>query len=92
MEEFSLSRSIVSKIRLKKTWSKISKHYDFPEHVRVADEHCVREACVLIASGMKPTKVLNSLKSRGFDNITYDVIKDIKSKDTWKHISDEYFG
>lgn len=90
--EFSVNRNLVSKIRLRKTWNKVSKHYEFPEHVRVADERCVREACILIASGIKPMKILKDLKSRGFENITYDVIKDIKSKGSWKHISDEYFG
>ena len=89
---FNIERDLVAKIRRGTTWKHVTSKYKFPEHTRLADERCVREACRLIAQGVKPTPILLDMKSRGFNNISIDVIKDVKAKATWTHISDEYFG
>lgn len=44
----------------------------------------VREICENIVKGLKPSQI----RDMGYD---YSLVRSIKSKKNWKHISDEYF-
>lgn len=55
------------------------------ENARVkTDEQTVREICVLIASGYKSS----TIRDMGYD---YNLVRAIKNKKNWSHISDSYF-
>ena len=47
-------------------------------------EETVREICVLIAEGMKPSKI----RDMGYP---YSLVRNIKRKTNWKYLSDAYF-
>jgi len=89
-KQLSVSKDVVSKIRNKSAWRDVSDNYNIPKSPTNYTPDVIRKICVLIADGIKPTKIFNKLSSEGI-TVTLDLIKDIKRKRNSKVISDEYF-
>lgn len=89
-KELGISKDITSKVRNRCAWRDVSDNYDLPKCPTNYSPCVIRKICVLIADGVKPTKIFNRLASEGI-TVTLDLIKDIKRKRNSKVISDEYF-
>lgn len=87
-EALNLTLGIVTSIRSKNSWKRISDLYKIPKKSRVISEITARWLCEQIASG-KSTKEILSLTTN--PKITRYVIYDMKRRGLYSDISKDYF-
>lgn len=87
-EELGVSRDIVTKIRNKRSWRDVSKNYAMTRDKFSVSEETVRWVCRMISKNLSNREILSRCSSKG---VSRELIRDIKSKNAWEHISKEYF-
>ena len=90
VEKYGVDVKLPSDIRNGKSWTHISEKFTFPAKPRgIADESVVKKICELLCMGYGVTKVHSTLMEDGIE-FSKSVIKHIKARNTYKHISDSY--
>lgn len=80
------TKKVVSDIYYGKTWTYISKNYDFTHRKKQnkLDEKTVNKICVLLEKGMKSKEISEKL------NVKIHCVKDIKRHKSWVSVSNKY--
>ena len=88
-KKLNVTRSTVYPIRHKENWVDISSQYDFPEVSRrrsISDE-TAHWVCRCLEKGMKPLEILEKTTNK---NLTRGIIKTIKRRGAYHHITCDY--
>ncbi len=87
-ESLGVAVDTIKHIRSGKTWTSISKDYKLLKSKRAISEETVRWICNQILSGKKNKEIVEVSNN---DRVTTHIVKAIRSKRTWSHISNKYF-
>lgn len=88
IKETGITRDVLHDIRSGETWTFISRNYKLTKSNKGISKNTAAWACERIAEGMSYQEIL---KISTCHNLTIHVLKHIKSKKCWKHVSDLYF-
>lgn len=93
-DKYDVSKDVIASIRSKSNWSYISDNFFTKEtYKRTIDVNDVKIICkLLVRYNGRISVVKKHLDDLNKSYISYAVIKNIKNKETWKDISDEYFS
>jgi hypothetical protein len=89
VKEIGVSRSIVDQVRSGLNWKHISSQYDFPStsRRRKLSDSSARWVCECLEKNMKPSEILELSRN---DLITRGVIKTIKRRNAYHHITKDF--
>jgi hypothetical protein len=82
-----LARGLLSRVRSGQTWAGCQAHYDIPEPTRKIDSNLAETVCINLSEVKSPAKVYKLMSGV----VSLDIIKDIKRRKIWKHISVNYY-
>ncbi len=89
LEKSSVTYDVINKVRYKQAWTWISKDYEMKKSRRGISENTVRWVCYQVLHGSTNKEILeNSTCTK----LSIDMIKKIRNKRTWKHITEDLLG
>jgi hypothetical protein len=82
-----LPRGGVARLRGGQTWAGYSSDLEIPSPTKVIDEDMARKVCEELQVDQSPSRVMRKLSE---SCVTLNVVKDIKRRKTWVHVSCDY--